>query len=98
MLPKLLFSELSWTVNGYVNFPRDLYHLLAMGTTPWLLHCCSFRDRGSEFQRASKWSAGLSVLGLSWCGECRPGVMGCCPGIPRENLGSKNPIVMKWGF
>lgn len=24
MLPKLLFSELSGTVNGYVNFPRDL--------------------------------------------------------------------------
>ena len=29
MLPKLLFSELSWTVTGYVNFARDLYHLLA---------------------------------------------------------------------
>lgn len=58
MLPKLLFSELSGTVNGYVNFPRDLHHLLAMGTTHGLLHCCSFRDRGGEFQRASKQNAG----------------------------------------
>lgn len=53
MLPEVLFSELSGTVNGYVNFPRGLYHLLAMGRTPWLLHCCSFRDRGREFQQAN---------------------------------------------
>lgn len=59
MLPKLIFSEVSGTVNGYVNFPRDLYHLLARGTTPWLLHCYSFRDRGGEFQQASKWSVGF---------------------------------------
>lgn len=46
MLPKLLFSQLPWTVNGYVNFARDLYHLLAMGTTPWTRSCRSSRDKG----------------------------------------------------
>lgn len=45
MLPKLLFSELSCTVNGYVNFARDLYHLLAVGTTPRPRSCWSFRDK-----------------------------------------------------
>lgn len=44
MLPKLLFTELSGTVNGYVNFARDLYRLLAMGTTPRPRSCWSFRD------------------------------------------------------
>lgn len=34
----------------------------------------------------------LLVLGY------RSGEMGCCPVILRENLSSKNSIVMKWGF
>lgn len=53
MLPKLLFSELSWTVNGYVNFSRDLYRLLAVGTNLRLRSCWFFRDKDAT-TRGSK--------------------------------------------
>lgn len=53
MLPKLLFSDSQGLSMVMLISPPDLYHLLAMGTAPWLLHCCSFGDRGGEFQRAN---------------------------------------------
>lgn len=72
MLPELLCSELSGTVNGYVNFPRGLYHFLAMGRTPWLLRCYSFRDRGGDFQQANGvWGARARSLGVGNAGRGR---------------------------
>lgn len=64
-----------------------------MGTAPWLLHCCSFGDRGDEFQRANG-VRGVHAQSLL--------VQGMGPGRWDAALffcqKTRQAMVMKWGF